>query len=89
MFSGNPGTQLSSSGWVGTKLGCQEQLWPFSTVMEVLALVTVLQLVGTCGAQGFTFCQWQPTSFFISKLSLKQFPLPGIASQGFFLFSKA
>ena len=30
MFSGNPGTQLSSSGWVGTKLGCQEQLWPFS-----------------------------------------------------------
>lgn len=61
----------------------------FPTVMEVLALVTVLQLAGICGVQGFTFYQWQPTSFFTSKLSLKQFPLPGIASQSFFLFSKA
>ena len=84
MFSGNPGTPLSS-GWVGMKLGL------FSTVMEVLALVTVLQLVGICGLQGFTFCQRQPASFFTSKPSLKQFPFPllGTASQGCFLFFKA
>lgn len=92
MFSGNPGTQLSS-GWVGMKFGCHVQLWPFSYCDGNLSTgdhpTTYRPLVGICGIQGFTFCQWQPDSYFTSKPSLKQFPLPGIASQGCFLFSKA
>ena len=74
------------------KLGCHEQLWPFFYCDGSLSTgdrpTTYRPLVGICGIQGFTFCQWQPDSF-TSKPSLKQFPLPGIASQGCFLFSKA